>query len=101
MRSSIKITLFIVLGIAIVLAMTNPTNKDFEEKIPTLPQFNRYVKYKECLVFGRKENYIFFSVYEITNNCIWEDGYDEPSVITDKQTIRPSKTYIGFLKSFY
>jgi hypothetical protein len=101
MKKPSKTTLTIVAVLAVIFLITNPTNKDFEEKVATLSEFNQYIKTgDDCLIYGRKENYLFFSVFEVTNNCYWDKYREKIKRVQNPDAKRPTKRFIGFLKTF-
>jgi len=98
MQKYIKLTAYSLIGLIASLIFTNPTTFEFEEKLKTESEFNTFFLSKyNCLVYGRKSNFIIFSIYEVTNYC--EIGPDprRTNYLYDESI---SKQYLAFLKTF-
>lgn len=96
-----RVVLYILLGFLGLLIATNPSPFDFEQKIETLFEFSRFsIAKQHCIVSGRKENFIIFSIYQVTNYCDWEDYmYLETEFLPENNV--ENKTYIGLLGRFH
>lgn len=89
-----KYLFFVVLGILLVLVVTNPSPKQFRDYIGDYS--GRYYD----ITFKRTENFLIFSTYEfsyITNDRYWNEENTEKTNALNNL----SGTYTGLFSNFY
>ena len=93
MKRSTKYLLAIPSILIVILILTNPSNKTFEENLPIITKLPNIAFHNEktaqFFTYGRQSNYLIFSIYTVDVNFF---------TLEDKST---HHKVIGILGNFY